>query len=57
MAGAENALKARESSPQDDEIARLKAIIGKSAVENDLFRESIWTLEKGGPFRLRRSRK
>ena len=57
LAGAENALKTRESSPQDDEIARLTAIIGKTTVENELLREKIGRLEKGVPFHLRRSKK
>ena len=55
--GLENALRARESSPQDDEIARLTAIIGKITVENELLREKIGRLEKGVPFHLRRSTK
>ena len=57
LAGAENALKARESSPQDDENARLTAIVGKKTVENELLREKIGRLEKGVPFHLRRSKK
>ena len=57
LAGAQNALKARESSPQDDEIARLMAIVGKTTVENELLCEKIGRLEKGVPFHLRRSTK
>ena len=57
LAGAENALKARESSPQDDEIARLTAIVGKKTVEIELLREKFGRLEKGVPFHLRRSTK
>ena len=57
LAGAENALKARESSPQDDENARLTAIVGKKTVEIELLREKIGRLEKGVPFHLRWSKK
>ena len=57
LAGAENALKARESSPQDDENARLTAIVGKQTVEIELLREKIGRLENGVPFHLRRSKK
>ena len=57
LAGAENAFKARESSPQDDEIARLTAIADKTALENELLRKKIGKLEKGVPFHLRRPTK
>ena len=57
LAGAESALKARESSPENDEIVRLTTIVGKTTVENELLREKIGRLEKGVPFHLRRSKK
>ena len=53
-AGAENAFKARESGPQDDEIARLTEIAGKTALENKLLRKKIGKFEKGVPFHLRK---
>ena len=57
MAGAENALNARESSPKGDEITRLTTIIGKTTVENELLREKIGRIETGVLFHLRRSKK
>ena len=57
LAGAENALKARESSPQDDEIARLKAIADKKALESALLRKKIKKLENGVPYHLQRPKK
>ena len=56
LAVAENALKVSEQGLRDDEIARLRAVIGKSTVENDLLQEKIERLESGVPFYLRRSR-
>ena len=57
LAGVENALKARESSPQDDEVVRLTASIGKTTVENELLRDKIGRLEDGAHFHLQRSTK
>ena len=57
LAGAENAFKERESGPQDDEIARLKAIAGKKALESALLRKKIKKLENGVPYHLQRPKK
>ena len=57
LAGGENAFKERESGPQDDESARLKAIAGKKALERALLRKKIKKLENGVPYHLQRPKK
>lgn len=57
LAGAEANLKTREPNPQDDEIVRLKAMIGDLTMRNELLRERSRALEANLPLALRRSRR
>ena len=57
LAGGEAALKSREPSLQDDEVLRLKAMIGDLAMRNELLAEKARLLEANHPsFPWRRSR-
>ncbi len=57
LAGGEAALKSREPTAQDDEILRLKAMIGDLAMRNELLAEKARLLEANHPsFPWRRSR-
>lgn len=57
LAGGEAALKSREPTAQDDEIPRLKAMIGDLAMRNELLAEKARLLEANHPsFPWRRSR-
>jgi transposase-like protein len=56
LAGGEANLKSRPASPQDEEVQRLKEMIGEMAMRNELLREKIRMMEGGVPFGWRRSR-
>jgi transposase-like protein len=57
LAAGEAALKSREPTAQDDEILRLKAMIGDLAMRNELLAEKGRLLEANHPsFPWRRSR-
>ena len=56
LAGGEAALKSREHTAQDDEILRLKAMVGELAMRNELLIEKTKLLEAASPFPWRRSR-
>ncbi len=56
LAGGQAALKAREGSPQEDEILRLKAMVGDLAMRNELLLERSRLAEAASPFPWRRSR-
>ncbi len=57
LAGGEAALKSREHTAQDDEILRLKAMVGELAMRNELLGEKARLLEANHPsFPWRRSR-
>lgn len=56
LAGGGAALKSREHTAQDDEILRLKAMVGELAMRNELLIEKNKALEAVHPFPWRRSR-
>jgi transposase-like protein len=57
LAGGEAALKSREPTAQDDEILRLKAMVGELAMRNELLAEKARLLEANHPsFPWRRSK-
>jgi hypothetical protein len=56
MSGGEANLKSRAASAQDEEIGRLKAMIGELTMRNELVRERCRAMEEGRPLGLRRSR-
>ena len=57
LAAGEAALKSREPTAQDDEVLRLKAMIGDLAMRNELLAEKARLLEANHPsFPWRRSR-
>lgn len=56
LAGGEAALKSREHTAQDDEILRLKAMVGELAMRNELLIEKNKVLEANHPFPWRRSK-
>lgn len=57
LAGAEANLKTRLPGPQDEEILRLKAMIGDLTMRNEILRERSRALEANRPLALRRSRR
>ena len=57
LAGAEANLKTRLPGPQDEEILRLKAMIGDLTMRNEVLRERSRALEANLPLALRRSRR
>lgn len=57
LAGAEANLKTRVPSPQDEEVLRLKAMIGDLTMRNEVLRERSRALETNLPLALRRSRR
>lgn len=58
LAGAEANLKTRLPGPQDEEILRLKAMIGDLTMRNEVLRERSRAMEANLPFlALRRSRR
>jgi hypothetical protein len=57
LAAGQAALKGRDAMPQDEEVRRLKGIVGDLTMRLELSREKIKAMEVGqGPFGLRRSR-
>ena len=57
LAGAEANLKTRLPGPQDEEILRLKAMIGDLTMRNEVLRERSRAMEANLPLGLRRSRR
>lgn len=57
LAAAASAMKERERDERDDEIARLKAKVGKITMANELLEEKISALEGKRPLARRRSRR
>ena len=57
LAGAEANLKTRLPGPQDEEILRLKAMIGDLTMRNEVLRERSRAMEANLPLALRRSRR
>ena len=57
LAAGQAALKAREGSPQDDEVRQLKAMVGDLAMRLEVSREAVTRLSGGRPFVPWRSRK
>jgi putative transposase len=57
LAGAEANLKSREPEPTDDEVLRLKAMVGELMMKNELLAEKVRLLEGNAPgFPWRQSR-
>jgi hypothetical protein len=56
LAGGEANLKSRAVTAQDEEIQRLKAMIGELTMRNELLREKARQVEANLPLALRRSR-
>ena len=57
LAAGQAALKAREASPQDDEVQHLKAMVGDLTMRLEVSREAVTRLSGGRPFVPWRSRK
>ena len=57
LAGAEANLKSRAPSPEDDEVLRLKRLVGDLTMRLELSREKIRRMEAGDPLARRRSRR
>lgn len=57
LAGAESNLKSRAPSAQDDEVHRLKSLIGDLTMRLELSREKIRRMEAEEPLAPRRSRR
>jgi hypothetical protein len=57
MAGGQANLKTRQPTAQDEEILRLKAMIGDLTMRNELLRERSRALEANLPLAQRRSRR
>lgn len=57
VAGGQANLKTRQPTAQDEEILRLKAMIGDLTMRNELLRERARTLEANLPLAQRRSRR
>ena len=57
LAGAEANLKSRQPGPQDEEIVRLKAMIGDLTMRNEVLRERSRAMEANLPLARRRSRR
>jgi len=55
LAGGQEALTKRPHDTRDHEVARLRAKLGESTMDNELLREKIARLETGRPLQLRRS--
>ena len=55
LAGGQEAMKKPPPDARDREIARLRAKLGESTMDNELLREKIAHLEHGRPLRRRRS--
>lgn len=56
LAGGQSNLKTREPSAQDDEVQRLKAMVGDLTMRNELLRERSRALEANLPLPLQRPR-
>lgn len=56
LAAGEANLKSREPTPQDEEVLRLRALVGDLMMRNELLREKNRAMEAGRPLALRRSR-
>lgn len=54
LAGGQSNLKSREPSAQDDELQRLKAVVGDLTMRNELLRERARALEANLPLPLRK---
>ena len=57
LAGAEANLKSRANAAQDDEVHRLKSLVGDLTMRLELSRDKIRRMEAGDPLASRRSRK
>ena len=57
LSGGQANLKTRQPTAQDEEIVRLKAIIGDLTMRNELLRERARALEANLPVAQRRSRR
>jgi hypothetical protein len=57
LAGAEARLKSRAPSAQDDEVHRLKSLVGDLTMRLELSRDKIRRMEAGDPLASRRSRR
>jgi len=57
VSGGQANLKARQPTAQDEEILRLKAMIGDLTMRNELLRERARALEANLPLAQRRSRR
>ncbi|MBU8901032.1 transposase [Corallococcus sp. M34] len=57
LAAGESGLKSREPEPADDEVLRLKAMVGELMMKNELLEEKAQLLEGNAPgFPWRKSR-
>ena len=54
LASGEAGLKTREVDVEDEEKRRLKSVVAKVSVDNELLREKIARLEDGRPFAFRK---
>ena len=54
LAGGEAGLKSREVDVEDEEKRRLKSVVAKVSVDNELLREKIARLEDGRPLAFRK---
>jgi transposase len=57
VAGGQANLKSRGPSPEDEEVDRLKGLVGDLAMRLELSREKIRRMEAGDPPASRRSRR
>lgn len=57
LAGGESNLKKRQPTVQDEEIRRLKAMVGELTMRNEVLREKARALEANLPLARRRSRR
>lgn len=57
LSGAESNLKSRAPTPEDDEVSRLKGLLGDLTMRLELSREKIRRMEAGDPLARRRSRR
>ena len=57
LTSGEAGLKSREVDVEDEEKRRLKSVVAKVSVDNELFREKIARLEDGRPFSGSRNHK
>ena len=57
LAGGEANLMSRAMTPQDEEVGRLKALIGDLTMRLELSREKIRRMEAGVPLASRKSRR